>query len=253
MKEKYAIQEGQYAFPYHYLTQLEAEDSPSIGRTLPWGFEYLTYMSYVRDQVCQLRPASILDVGCGDGWLLNSITSQPLDGWDPECRGIDLSSKALSFARAFSTGAQFDEIPAAEVTQQYDVVCLIEVLEHIPIEEIPQFVRDVVRAVKPGGYLIASVPTSVVPVHPKHYRHYDEGMLGSHLELEANGLEIVTDQRLYRDCSSLKWWLRFMNNRVFSVTNQSVIDRFWRWHTKNSMFAGQADGQHLVRVCRKLA
>lgn len=45
-----------------------------------------------------------------------------------------------------------------------DAIILSEVIEHIPIEELPGFLREMRRVLKPGGYLLANVPF-IYPVH----------------------------------------------------------------------------------------
>ena len=51
---KFEIQDSQYEFPYHYLAFMDKE-TPQIKRTLSWGFEYLSYMGVVIDEIKQLK------------------------------------------------------------------------------------------------------------------------------------------------------------------------------------------------------
>ena len=251
MSEKHVLQEEQYAFPYHYLAQLPVGRAPQIGRVLRWGFEYLSYMSYILDQIRDIAPTSVLDVGCGDGWMLNTLSRRPYLRAGTRLHGIDLSSRALAFARAFGTDVTFSLENIQNIQDRHELVCLIEVLEHIPDVDIASFVRGVANTITDGGYLIVSVPTTVVPTHPKHYRHYDEGLLTEHLDMRTNGLETQSDQRIYRETRAFKLGLRALSNKIYTVSSDALLARFWSWHAANTLRAGTMDGQHLVRVCRK--
>ena len=95
--------------------------------------------------------------------------------------GIDLSEKAISFAKAFSNGYEFYCKDIFDVKEKFNTVCLIEVIEHIPDGELSSFIDESFKKVDVGGYLIISVPTTVDPVQKKHFRHYDESLLNKHI------------------------------------------------------------------------
>ena len=56
---KFEIQDNQYEFPYHYLAFMDNK-TPQIKRTLGWGFEYLSYMNVVMNEINQLKYQNIL-------------------------------------------------------------------------------------------------------------------------------------------------------------------------------------------------
>jgi hypothetical protein len=70
---KFVIQASQYEFPYHYLPHFSANGTPRLHRYLAWGLDYLTYTSFVVEQIRQISPRSLLDIGCGDGRLINVV------------------------------------------------------------------------------------------------------------------------------------------------------------------------------------
>jgi hypothetical protein len=72
--DKFQIQNDEYIFPYHYLTSLD-NSVPTIYKRLSWGYEYITYIDFVRTYIEQkIQPSSLLDIECGDGYLINSLT-----------------------------------------------------------------------------------------------------------------------------------------------------------------------------------
>lgn len=245
MQTKFDRQESLYSFPYHYLPHFEEEGLPRISRKLAWGIEYLTYMTAVRNTIEQLPGSTLLDVGCGDGFLLNEMHR-------PETRksGVDLSERAIAYARAFATDAEFSVQDIFTLEETFDIVVLTEVLEHIQDTLIREFVAKVKSLVAPGGYLLVTVPTTVVPLIPKHYRHYDEELLDTHFG-STEGWDLQAERRLYRHSRNLARRLRLLDNRYWTVNHPALWKRFWRRHLEKDFYADRTDGKHLMRLYRK--
>ena len=96
-----------------------------------------------------------------------------------------------------------------------------------------------------------SVPTTVTPVNKKHYRHYDENLLDSHI-LKYAKVELVKEMRVYKTTKISKIIHRFLNNKIWTINSKKVLSTFWKWHLKNNLFADKNSGQHLIRVYRKI-
>jgi len=240
---KFEIQDNQYEFPYHYLAFMDNE-TPQIKRTLGWGFEYLSYMNVVIDEIKHLNCKNILDVGCGDGYLLNHLEI------DADKLGIDLSQKAIMFANAFSKDAKFEVKDLFTLEGQYDLISLIEVLEHIPNDLVEPFMTKVLSLIKKDGYFIISVPTTVIPLNKKHYRHYDENLLSEHVE-NFGDVKLIKERRVYKMSFSLKFAMRMLNNRIWSINSKTILNIFWKWHLRNNINATKKDGCHIVRIYKK--
>jgi hypothetical protein len=84
-----------------------------------------------------------------------------------ECRDICASSKA---------------------GRVYDVVTLIEVLEHIEIEQVDDFISACANHLCPNGKLILTVPHKNKILQTKHYQHFDSlkirEILAEHFDVE---------------------------------------------------------------------
>jgi cyclopropane fatty-acyl-phospholipid synthase-like methyltransferase len=241
---KFEIQDNQYEFPYHYLAFMDKE-TPQIKRTLDWGFEYLTYMNVVSAEIKKLKFKNILDVGCGDGYLLNNLET------DADKLGIDLSEKAIVFANAFSKDAKFEIKDLFALDTKYDLISLIEVLEHIPNDFVELFMKQVLNLINKDGHFIISVPTTVIPLNKKHYRHYDEQLLSEHIENFSN-VELVGEKRVFKMSGLLKFCMRLLNNRIYSINSTYILNRFWKWHLKNNVKADKDTGYHIIRIYKKL-
>lgn len=239
---KFDIQDTLYEFPYHYLPRLDQRKIPRLHRQLPWGLDYLTYMSFMVEQITQIAPQSLLDIGCGDGCLIHWVKSAV-----PQVSGVDLSEQAIAFARAFNPEVIFQCADIATITETYDCVTLIEVLEHIPDEQIRKFIGNVARLVKANGYLLVSVPTINVPLNKKHYRHYDLDLLKTTLE---PCFEIEQYWWMYRR-GLLERCLRLMMvNRFYILNSSLLLALIWRIHTRKTYLADASTGAHLVCLAK---
>jgi 2-polyprenyl-3-methyl-5-hydroxy-6-metoxy-1,4-benzoquinol methylase len=238
---KFQIQEDEYVFPYHYLTSLN-NNLPLIYKRLSWGYEYITYIDFIRKYIeDEIKPKSILDVGCGDGFLINSLHFNELNKF----KGIDLSKKAINFANAFSDGYEFECVDLFDIKVQFQLVCLVEVLEHIPDLQIPSFIEEAFEKVEKGGYFIVCVPTTVDKVHKKHFRHYDESLISR--QISQKNFKIIKQLRLYKKSKLLEKLVKFSQKN-----NSKTIKKFvWIWHKRYTYFANQKNGKHLITIYQK--
>lgn len=209
--DRFALQDSEYHFPYHYLPHLDSATGAGVaGRRLGWGLEYLTYVLHCLDIVSQLRPASVLDVGCGDGRFLGMLPASI------ERRvGVDLSERAIGFARAFNPDLEFHVSSTTDGT--FDVVTAIEVLEHVPPDQADEFIRSCVKALRPGGYLVVSVPTVNARLQSKHYRHFTLDLLRETVELPGLELKLATATFLVPETS----------DRITHLTDRMTANRYW--------------------------
>jgi 2-polyprenyl-6-hydroxyphenyl methylase / 3-demethylubiquinone-9 3-methyltransferase len=104
-----------------------------------------------------LRGAKVVDVGCGGGLL-----SEALARAGANVTAIDLGAKLIEIAKLhlFESNLQVDyrvqsseELAAAEA-ESFDVVCCMEMIEHVPDPFV--LIRDLAAMLKPGGQLFLS-------------------------------------------------------------------------------------------------
>ena len=91
---------------------------------------------------------SILDVGCGNGWFLNSLSD------DIEKRGIDGSSEALKHVRCPTIQGDVGQLPLPD--KSHDLVTCYEVIEHLNCGTFPLALSELSRVAR--KYIMVSVP-----------------------------------------------------------------------------------------------
>jgi tRNA (uracil-5-)-methyltransferase TRM9 len=97
---------------------------------------------------------SVLDIGCGNGRLLNLFPDMPIS-----YTGIDSSDELVKIARKVhgdkGTFLHGNAIALPFKGNSFDVVFSIAVIHHIPSKEFRgQFIAEANRVLKPGGKLI---------------------------------------------------------------------------------------------------
>lgn len=243
------IQESQYAFPYHYVPHFLREGEPSLVRKLNWGLEYLCYQMHVLELVADMNPKSVLEVGCGDGFFTGHLPAS-IERRD----GVDLSERAIRFAQAFHSGSgcSFSVADAQDVVELYDVVVAIEVIEHVPDEQVSAFLQSVAARVEFGGRLVISAPTTAVPINRKHYRHYTEALLEKQVTESGIPFRLVDVQYVY----SKPKWLRvldvLLSNRYFCLEIKSLTKWAWRVIWDRYRVVSPGEGRHLVAVMSRV-
>jgi 2-polyprenyl-3-methyl-5-hydroxy-6-metoxy-1,4-benzoquinol methylase len=243
--DRFERQNAQYAFPYHHLPHLR-RGRARTGRRLRWGVEYLCYQLHLAQRVQSVAPRSVLDVGCGDGRFLSLVGDAV-----PRRKGVDLSEGAIRFARAFVPDVEFDVANAADLDETFDVVTAVEVLEHVPDEAVPGFLRTLAERTRAGGMLLLSVPTTNVPLNKKHYRHYDRALLES--QLAASGAPLVLEdvEYVYQQSRLERLVDRVTSNRFLTVESPALEWLLWQHAWNRLRVASASDGKHVVATLRR--
>ncbi|HUR58411.1 MAG TPA: class I SAM-dependent methyltransferase [Opitutaceae bacterium] len=118
-----------------------------------------------------LAPIQWLDFGCGAGGFLKYLRERrTLAGRALELTGHDLGSYADQLARVDGFRILDLEQVAREPSGRYEVISMIEVIEHVPD---PAVVMELVaRLLKPGGLLLLTTGNMENPTARRHGIHY---------------------------------------------------------------------------------
>lgn len=239
-------QDDQYTFPYHHIPNFSSDGTASRVRDMDWGFDYLACMQYAKDSIQKNSPQSVLEVGCGDAAIIGSLSRKI-----KRLVGVDLSKRAITFARAFYSDIEFLVQDAATMTETFDAVMAVEVLEHIPDQNVSQFLRTLADRTNKGGLIFISVPSINLPLYAKHYRHYDPELLEKQIKQANIDIEIqeirffrspVFGENAYKRCTS---------NRLFTGEIHPIRRLLWRKISNGLARANPNTAQHVVAVLKK--
>src|SRR3990167_5559199 len=104
--------------------------------------------AYARDsalrsirRLAKYKPESVLDVGCGHGYLVAGFLKQGIEAW-----GTDWADSAGSLIPRNFKKADAKKLPFENKT--FDIVVSTDFLEHIPEEEVEQVFSEMVRVAR---------------------------------------------------------------------------------------------------------
>lgn len=131
----------------------------------------------VAELIASLQPASVIDLGCGEGKLLRRLLHQTKI---PKVTGMDVSSRALEIAHErmervppFKREGRMEVFLGSLVYRDsrlsgYDVAALVEVIEHLDADRLDSLEEVVFGAAAPG--------TVIVTTPNREYNALFEGM-----------------------------------------------------------------------------
>ena len=128
------------------------------------------------DAICRLRPRRVLDIGCGEGWLLQALAEQGI-----AAEGVDVVPELIDAARR--RGAQceclsYEALARRPASPDYDViVCNFSLLG----ESLQSLLAALVGRLAPGGRVLVQ---TLHPVFSRPERYQSAWQAGSWQGLE---------------------------------------------------------------------
>ena len=102
------------------------------------------------------RNAPLLDLGCGQGFMLRYLKSAGFTN----LTGIDISEEQVERAKASGFNAIHADAFSflRENENQFEIIVAIDMLEHFKKEELYELLILIYRALKPGGIFVLQTP-----------------------------------------------------------------------------------------------
>jgi len=248
LSNQQTVQESRYEYPYHYIPVL-GEKYFMQTQTLSWGYEYLSYLLFVLGKAQETDFKSLLDVGCGDGRFLFELQRRA-EG--KRLVGIDYSKRAIDYAKIMSQDIEwvYGRIENREIfKEKFDLVTLIETLEHIPPGNVSSFLQAIHFHLEEAGRLIITVPSTNVPLTKKHYQHFDTCSLTACLQ---PFFEVVDIYYLNRQSAlSLKIIRKLLSNRFMTLTNAKLLRRIYDFYVANLFISDVSNCGRIAVICKK--
>lgn len=233
------IQDEEYAFPYHYITRYENGGFTQHFND-SWGINYVSTIEFLLNRISGFSPGSVVDIGCGDGRFTREIASHINPA---RLYGIDYSKKAINLACSMNQDKPDIRFVAHDITRPwdqegFDAVVLMEVLEHIPVTFVPQFLKSVRGLLNDNGHLFLTVPHKNKPVEEKHYQHFSLSSLEEALRDDFLVVDTIPFERRGLSRVLLN---NLLTNRLFLLNNRWLLSRIYSWY-KRHLF--QCKGEH---------
>ena len=242
LEKQQRIQENAYKIPYHWCT----EKTDYGGRIY---FGYLSIcLDFFKKYNTDFRSKKVLEAGCGDGRFLNELSEIGVE----DLHGIDYSERAISFSKIFVSQANTQTANLFSIPYEnnyFNTIFLIEVLEHIKLDEVEKVLGELNRVLKKDGQLILTVPSKNVPTGSKHYQHFTSESLKNTLGQFFEIKEIVGQDKAGFNLISFLY--KFLDNRYWIFKNLSASYNINIW-PKLFNKCDSDKGKRLVTFCVKM-
>lgn len=246
---KQRIQEAQYDYPYHYIPHMEDGHFSQL-QYWSWGMHYLGGMRVVLDQLDAWTFDSLIDVGCGDGRFLRELAAERPS---VETLGIDYSERSIAMARGMNPdlGYKVIDLLSSDISREFDVATAVEVLEHIPPDDLTAFVSSITDVLADNGRFVLTVPHKNKPVQDKHYQHFSAGDLESLLAPQFETVEFVPFDKRSKVFTALELALG-SRGRHFVVNSPPIVDTFWKLYQRRYLYAdSMSNCRRIAVVCHR--
>lgn len=127
----------------------------SFFKNTPWGLLIKEIVSIIHRN--SFPNATILDLMCGTGYLLNEVQKERKD---LILEGIDLSDENISYAEKNYPSIKFQKANALTWTtdQKFDIILCTGGLHHIQDDEKQPFVKKISQLIQSNGFAIIADP-----------------------------------------------------------------------------------------------
>ena len=108
-----------------------------------------------------------LDIGVGRGEMLSCMKK-----WGHNYHGIDISPSTVEFCKKLDLSCELvddTEFWLNDHQKQFDIITCLDVLEHIPKDQLISFLKGIFNSLKIGGIVIFQVPNLQSPFGYLHH------------------------------------------------------------------------------------
>jgi len=216
-----------------------AGEFSSSRQKLYWG-ELKRFVDYARER------EAVLDVGCGDGRTYELFRPKQV-----EYAGIDISGNLVAAARERYKGwrASFEvgdilDLPVPD--GRYDVALAVAVLHHVPSEPYRiQAMKELARAVRPGGYVLLANWNLWQPRYWKMIWHQRFG--------RRNGWDFGDFKIAWKKSAFARYYHAFTMKELSRLASAAGLEVVEQYYVKDGEVTSWLRGENLVTIIRRPA
>ena len=148
------------------------------------------------EQTLGLIPAdvhSVLDLGCGDGTVSNTLVDRGMD-----LVGTDISPTALQYFRGSAVMASVAHLPLPD--KSFDLVLCAETLEHLPAGPFEETLNEIERIAR--RYVIITTPNN--EYLPARFARCEQCRTVYHVDLHTRSMDQAAHAGLFREFVPIK-------------------------------------------------
>jgi 2-polyprenyl-3-methyl-5-hydroxy-6-metoxy-1,4-benzoquinol methylase len=165
--------------------------------------------------------------------------------------GIDYSQRAIDIAKALNPTSEFKRLNIIEdkINERYDLITLIEVFEHIPLELTDKFIDSLQNILNKDGVLLLTVPHKNRKLQDKHFQHFDIERIKTYFNNYFIVEEVVFFEKTTRGFSLLK---KILSNNLFILNSIYINNMIYRLYKKYYFYSDEGNcGRIFVKMTKK--
>jgi len=207
-----------------------------------------SYRNLLGAHLPQPQGKSLLDIGCGMGFALRTMREYGFD----HVQGIDVSPEQIDACKRLGEPGELVEDACEYLSschREFDVVLLLDVLEHVPTSGQIELMRAVAAVLAPGGRAILTVPNASSPLASRqryidftHYSAFTEYSLRFVL-VNAGFSRIEVPGQGPRERPPLRFWRRSFR----PAFRRWVVRMLWR-----QILIAEANDPSVDSICIEL-
>jgi len=163
-------------------------------------------------------------------------------------KGVDVSRKAIALAKAMNPDLDFEANEINCLKGRYDVILLIEVIEHIAPSDLESFIRSTASLLKQGGFLILTTPSINKKLSRKHFQHFTPEILSTLLD---SHYRINKMHYLHNINHFYKILLKSLYNKYIILNYQPLLSFIFRYYYQNLFIDITGRGHRLYVVAER--
>lgn len=178
---------------------------------------YIQKKRFIAAKKYILPHSEILDIGCSKGELFDFLKDLKICGigMDPDVANEGEKSKDIFLFKSSFPNEQLLE-------KKFDYITALAVMEHIPLEDLNNFVKSCYSILRTGGKLIITVPSTIVDyilIVLKAFHLVDTMHLDQHHGVKPNQIKEAILKQPFNLIEHEKFELGLNNIFVFEKTS----------------------------------
>ena len=204
------------------------------------------------------KKVKILDVGYATGEAVLALKEL---GYS-DVHGIDIDQKLIQTATAINIFVEHvveTESYLNSLSNSYDVILLIDILEHVPVNKQISFLKSIFNSLKNNGKLITVVPNAYRPIASAmrygdftHVCSFSPNSISFVMKNAGFNKIQVSDMNPKKDIRiSLRFWRKYARNHYWELIARQLWDTMFRIFLPHETRPVPMSVNILVEACKE--
>jgi len=240
MNQKQKFQEDLYNFNYHYIPEYRDGNFKHF-KAGAWFLEYMAFIEFLKQYLKKYNFNNLIDIEYGDGRIVYELAkAYP----NKQFLGIDILKKAIGFAQNINNlkNLNYKCMDIKECQEQFDIILLIEVFEHIPPSQRKTFLNSIKKRMKDNFILIVILSLKNIRLDLSHYEHFT---FQTFLE-NFQTFNLIETKFIAKKSIVVTLFYKLLENNLFILRHQKLLN--YIFHTYKNRYLIHHNEKRALRI-----